>query len=48
LLGFRRAGPIPFPEFIGITAASENDLMVAEPVEVLRLRNFLAMKYTTG
>ena len=26
LLAFRRAGKIPFPEFIGITAASENDL----------------------
>jgi hypothetical protein len=26
LLGFRRPGTIPFPEFIGITAASENDL----------------------
>jgi len=26
LLGFRRPGRIPFPEFIGITAASENDL----------------------
>ena len=26
LLGYRRAGTIPFPEFIGITAASENDL----------------------
>ena len=26
LLGFRRQGTIPFPEFIGITAASENDL----------------------
>jgi hypothetical protein len=25
-LGFRRPGTIPFPEFIGITAASENDL----------------------
>ena len=26
LLGFRRQGTIPFSEFIGITAASENDL----------------------
>jgi hypothetical protein len=26
LLGFRRPGTIPFPEFIGITGASENDL----------------------
>jgi len=26
LLGFRRQGTIPFPEFIAITAASENDL----------------------
>ena len=26
LLGYRRPGTIPFPEFIGITAASENDL----------------------
>jgi len=26
LLGFRRLGTIPFPELIGITAASENDL----------------------
>ena len=26
LLGFRRPGTIPFPEFIAITAASENDL----------------------
>lgn len=26
LLAFRRPGTIPFPEFIGITAASENDL----------------------
>jgi hypothetical protein len=26
LLAFRRQGTIPFPEFIGITAASENDL----------------------
>ena len=26
LLGFRRPGTIPFPELIGITAASENDL----------------------
>ena len=26
LLGFRRQGTIPFPELIGITAASENDL----------------------
>jgi hypothetical protein len=26
LLGFRRPGTIPFPEFIGVTAASENDL----------------------
>lgn len=28
LLAFRRPGTIPFPEFIGITAASENDLSV--------------------
>ena len=26
LLAFRRPGTIPFPEFIGLTAASENDL----------------------
>jgi len=26
LLGFRRPGTIPFPEFIGLTSASENDL----------------------
>ena len=26
LLAFRRPGTIPFPEFIGVTAASENDL----------------------
>jgi hypothetical protein len=26
LLGFRRPGTIPFPEYIGVTAASENDL----------------------
>ena len=26
ILGFRRPGTFPFPEFIGITAASENDL----------------------
>ena len=26
LLAFRRPGTIPFPEFIGITPASENDL----------------------
>jgi hypothetical protein len=26
LLGFRRPGTVPFPEFIGITGASENDL----------------------
>jgi len=26
LLGFRRQGSIPFPEYIGVTAASENDL----------------------
>ena len=26
LLGFRRPGTVPFPEFTGITAASENDL----------------------
>jgi len=28
LLAFRRPGTIPFPEYIGITAASENDLNV--------------------
>jgi hypothetical protein len=26
LLGFRRPGTVPFPEFIGVTGASENDL----------------------
>ena len=31
LLGFRRQGTIPFPEFIGITAASENDLTAFNP-----------------
>ena len=32
LLGFRRPGTIPFPEFIGITAASENDLTVIQRI----------------
>jgi hypothetical protein len=54
-LAFRRPGTIPFPELIGVTAASENDLMVAEhfdfaqrpPVEVPHLKNFLAIRYST-